>query len=79
MKGGSKRRMKGDSLPKISVVVPCYNEAGVIRIFLKAVVEVAASMPSVIFEYIFVDDGSRDQTLPILRELSDENDAVRYI
>jgi len=68
-----------DNLPKISVVVPCYNEEEALPHFLKAITAVAATMPLVEFEYVFVDDGSKDATLAVLRQFAQENSRVRYL
>jgi len=65
--------------PKISIVVPCYNEEDALPIFVSAIKDVAATMPEVIFEYIFVDDGSKDATLAVLRKYSAEDKQIRYL
>ena len=65
--------------PKISIVVPCYNEEEAAPLFLAAITDVASKMPQVIFEYIFIDDGSKDDTLNVLRGFADENDQVKYL
>lgn len=64
---------------KISIVVPCYNEEESLPIFLSAVSAEAAKMQGVSFEYIFVDDGSKDATLSILRRFSHESAHVKYL
>ena len=63
---------------KISLVVPCYNEEEVIKLFYKEVSKVEKTMSKVSFEIIFVNDGSVDHTLDLMRELS-SNKNVRYI
>ena len=67
------------NLPKISVVVPCYNEEEAAPLFLAAITEVATKMPEVTFEYIFVDDGSKDATLSVLRGFAAVNNKVKYL
>lgn len=64
---------------KISIVVPCYNEAESLPIFFKEIKEVAKEMKKVDFEFLFVNDGSKDNTLEILRDLSKKDEKVRYI
>jgi len=64
---------------KISVVIPCYNEEACIPLFLERMYAVAAQMPQVVFELIFIDDGSRDGTLQILRRVSAEDPQIRYL
>ena len=68
-----------NSADKISIVVPCFNEENSIPIFFKKVTEITAGMAEAVFEYIFVDDGSDDGTLTIIRSLSEKNENVRYI
>ena len=63
---------------KISVVVPCYNEEESVGLFYKEMSSVAEKMEYE-FEYIFVNDGSSDNTLEILMELSRSDERVKYI
>jgi len=67
------------NLPKISIIVPCYNEEEALPLFKAEITAVAATMPETEFEYIFVDDGSKDGTLGILRQFSDESPQFRYL
>ena len=62
--------------PLISIVVPCYNEAAVIRETHRRVSELAARLSDVRFEFIYVDDGSRDETPALLHELSVSDERV---
>lgn len=63
----------------ISLVVPCFNEADAIPFFIRKTAEVIDSMSNHSFEIIFVDDGSSDKTLEILRELVKTDGRVRYL
>lgn len=63
---------------KISVVVPCYNEEESVGLFYKEMSSVAEKMEYE-FEYILVNDGSKDNTLEILMELSSRDERVKYI
>ena len=64
---------------KISLVVPCYNEEESLPIFYKEVNKVSKEMKMVDFEFLFINDGSRDNTLGILRDLAKNDKRVRYI
>lgn len=64
---------------KLSIVVPCYNEEESIPIFYAEVKKVEKKMSYLNFEYVFVDDGSSDKTLIILKELAKKNKNVRYV
>lgn len=66
----------------LSIVVPCYNEQEALPYFYKEICRVAGEMKAshgAEFEFIFVDDGSRDNTLAIARELHKKDPRVRYI
>ena len=66
-------------MDKITVAVPCYNEEPVLELFYKEITAVAAKMPQAEFEFLFIDDGSRDGTLPQILELSERDSRVKYI
>ena len=66
----------------ISLIVPCYNEEEAMPLFYKEASRVAAEMKTshgADFEFIFVDDGSRDGTLRVARELHAQDPRVRYV
>lgn len=62
----------------ISVIVPCYNEQESLPLFYQEVTRVLTGMGRP-YELLFVNDGSTDDTLPILRRLAAEDGAVRYL
>ena len=62
----------------ISVIVPCFNEEETIHYFYQAMEKVRIKMNEE-FEYIFVNDGSKDSTLSILRSLSLQDRSVSYL
>ena len=66
-------------MKKITVIVPCYNEQEALPFFYKEITRVADIMRDNEFEFLFVNDGSKDKTLDILRELSQKDSRVRYI
>lgn len=61
----------------ISLIIPCYNEQESLPIFYKEVTSVVRHMGSD-YELLFVDDGSKDETLPILKELAAQDEHVTY-
>lgn len=70
------------NIEKLTVVVPCYNETAALPYFLREIRKVADQMSATTplsFEFLFVNDGSRDQTLDILREAAKQDKRVRYI
>ena len=67
-------------MEKISVIVSCYNEEEALPLFYEEIVKVAKKMnKKVDFEFLFVNDGSKDKTLEILRSLAKKDKRVRYI
>lgn len=66
-------------MPKISIVVPCYNEEAALPLFYQEITRVAGEMDDVDFEFVFIDDGSKDNTLPELRRLAAADSRVRFV
>lgn len=66
-------------MEKISIIVPCYNEEEAMPIFYKEICKVAKKMKKVDFEFIFVNDGSKDHTLDVARDLHKKDERVRYV
>ena len=64
---------------EISVVIPCYNEQEVLNLYYDEMKKVMNLMKNVSFEFIFVDDGSSDNTLNILKELHKNDCRCKYI
>ena len=62
----------------ISVIIPCLNEEEAIPVFYDEIVKVANHMENVIFEIMFIDDGSSDRTLEILKELNKKDKRIHY-
>ncbi|MCQ2543072.1 MAG: glycosyltransferase [Lachnospiraceae bacterium] len=65
-------------MEKCSIVVPCYNEEEAIPLFYEATEKATKDMP-VEIEYVFVNDGSRDNTLEVMRNLSESDSKVHYV
>lgn len=63
----------------ISVVTPCYNEEENIREVYQQVKHIFADLPEYKYEHIFIDNASKDKTVPILKEISKEDKNVKII
>lgn len=67
----------------LSVIVPCYNEQEAIPYFYESVTKTASKMKErwsdIEFEFLFIDDGSRDGTLPIVEGLREKDKRVRFV
>lgn len=68
----------GGNKLKLSLIVPCYNEEEVLPLFYKEVTEVLQKM-HIEYELIFVNDGSKDHTLLILKEFALKDSHVIYL
>ena len=66
-------------MKQIDILVPCYNEEAVLPQFYERTCAVIDSLPDYAFTFIFVNDGSRDRTLPILRQLHEKDARVAYV
>lgn len=63
----------------ISIIVPCYCEEDSLPAFLEEINKISNNMSEANFEFLFIDDGSTDNTVDILRKLSKEDTRIRYI
>jgi glycosyltransferase involved in cell wall biosynthesis len=66
-------------MKKLSIVVPCYNEEETINLFFVETEKAIKKIEGLEAEYIFVDDGSSDKTLSLLKELNKKDNRVKYI
>ena len=62
----------------MSIIVPCLNEEEVLPLFYQALEALLPDLETEI-EYVFVDDGSNDGTLELLKSYREQNSAVHYI
>jgi len=59
--------------------VPCYNEEPTLGILYEELNKVTAAMAEYDFEYVFINDGSKDKTLDILKEMAAKDGKVKYV
>lgn len=64
---------------RISIVVPMYNEQEALGILYRELNRVTETLPEYEFEYLFVNDGSKDKTLQEIRTLAEKDARVRYV
>lgn len=65
-------------MKKISILVPCYNEEQVLPLFLEAV-KTLLDNPQYMWEVLLVDDGSKDNTLPVMAQAHQKDKRIQYI
>lgn len=63
----------------VTLIVPCYNEEASLPIFYDAVCAVAKEAPEYELTLLLVNDGSKDGTLSVMRDLADRDSRVQYI
>ena len=67
-------------MDKISVIVPCYNEEETIPLFYEEITKIAKSMAKEVeFEFVFINDGSKDKTLQTLKDYSKKDKRIKYV
>lgn len=65
-------------MDKISIIVSCFNEEKSLPIFYETTEKVIEEIDAQ-FEYIFVDDGSKDNTLKVIKDLRSKDEKVKFI
>lgn len=66
--------------PLVSIICPCYNEEAMLPLYFDKMQSVVfSSLAQYDFELILINDGSKDRTLPIFRELAQKDTRVKYI
>ena len=64
---------------KISIIIPCYNEQEALPVFYESVTKVLQESTGEGYELLFINDGSKDDTLKILQKLGSEDTHVKYL
>ena len=64
---------------KVELIVPCYNESAVLQMFYDEAVKVVDSIEGYDFGFIFINDGSKDNTLDIMKSLAEKDERIKYI
>ncbi|MBR6528053.1 MAG: glycosyltransferase family 2 protein [Lachnospiraceae bacterium] len=63
----------------IDIIVPCFNEQEVLETFYTETSKVIDAIDGYSFRFLLVDDGSRDNTIIIMKQLAKEHDNVKYL
>ncbi len=70
---------RGVTMKQVDIVIPCYNEQEVLQAFYDETSRVVNAIDSYSFRYLFVDDGSTDRTILIMKKLASEHEEVKYL
>lgn len=63
----------------ITILIPAYNEEAVLPQLHRRLISLAESEPDYVFEFLFVNDGSRDDTLRMIKNFAEEDDRISYV
>ena len=66
-------------MDKISVIIPCFNEEASLPFYKKEILKVMQQMSSEEFELLFINDGSKDTTLHLLKQYAAEDTRFKYV
>ena len=64
---------------RLTAIVPCYNEQEALTYFYDEITRVADLMPKVEFEVLYINDGSKDDTLSVLKEFAAKDTRMKYV
>lgn len=63
----------------ITIIVPCFNEQSALSFFYKEYLKIAQLMNDITLKLLFIDDGSTDDTLTLIKEYAKQDSSVKYI
>ena len=63
----------------ISIIIPCYNEEDALLVYYQEMSKIMAEMSEVKFELLFVDDGSSDRTLELLKDFNHKDPRCKFL
>lgn len=66
-------------MQKLSLIIPCYNEEEALPTFYAEVDRVSALLENYEVEMLFVDDGSKDKTLEVVKSFAEKDERVKYL
>lgn len=66
-------------MEKLTLIVPCYNEEEVLPFFYEEFQKVAAKLKNYRTEAIFIDDGSKDKTLAVIKKMAVRDERIKYL
>lgn len=64
---------------KITILIPCYNEEKSLPLLYAALQELMDAQPAYSWELLFINDGSRDETMTVIKDLRSQDDRVAFV
>src|SRR5947208_447052 len=66
-------------MKKVSILIPCYNEEKSIPLLYREILNVVDSHANYSWEILFINDGSRDGSLEVMKKLRQQDNRVSYV
>ena len=66
-------------MKKVSILVPCYNEEASLQALYEALRQLMDAQSNYQWEVLMVNDGSKDNTIQIIKQLRDQDQRICYI
>ena len=66
-------------MKKISIIIPVYNEEEALPLLYKELCRVIDKMPNYEFEILFINDGSKDKSLELIKKFREEDEKINYV
>ena len=66
-------------MEKLTLIIPCYNEEEALPYFYDEVCRVGEELNNYQLELLFVDDGSKDRTLEVIKGFAEKDERVKYL
>lgn len=63
----------------VNIIIPCFNESEVLDIYFEETIKITSKIKGYDFEFIFVDDGSTDNTIDIIKKYAEKYNFIKYI
>ena len=71
--------MKGKKMKKISIIIPAYNEEESLPLLYDRLKKLMDDMKDYEFEILFVNDGSKDKTIEIIKDFRSKDERICYV
>ena len=66
-------------MKKVSIIIPTYNEEESLPLLYDKLKEITGNLPNYIFEFLFINDGSKDKTLELIKNYRKNDSRICYV